>query len=301
MTISVRPTFLAWRLALPSLVAGLLVAISLLSALHAQEEPPLFADVSTFRLDNGMDVVVIPDHRAPVVTHMVWYRVGAADEPPGKSGIAHFLEHLMFKGTSKIPAGDFSKIIRQHGGEDNAFTSSDYTAYFQRIAKEQLPMVMEMEADRMANLKLTAQDVETERDVILEERRSRIDNEPAARLMEQMDAALFLNHPYHKPVIGWMNEMEKLSRQDALDFYKRFYTPANAILVVAGDTTPEEVRKLAQTHFGKLQNTAEPGPRERLKEPTPEALRQVILRDAKVPDPRLYRDYLAVAARHAEA
>ena len=193
-----------------------------------------------------MDVVVIPDHRAPVVTHMVWYKVGAADEPKGVSGIAHFLEHLMFKSTDKIAVGEFSKIISRLGGQDNAFTGQDVTSYHQRIAKEQLGTLMEMEADRMTHLRLTNDEVATERQVIIEERRSRIDNNPAALLDEQMNAALYLSHPYGIPVIGWEHEMAKLSREDALRFYKRYYAPNNAILVVAGDVTAEEVKRLAE-------------------------------------------------------
>jgi zinc protease len=180
--------------------------------------------VSEFKLDNGMQVVVIPDTRAPVVTHMVWYRVGGADEPHGSSGIAHFLEHLMFKSTEKIAIGEFSKIVARLGGQDNAFTSNDVTAYFQRIAKDRLPQVMEMEADRMVNLKLTEKEVLTERDVILEERRSRTENSPAAILDEQMSATLYQNHPYRIPVIGWMHEIAKLSQADALSFYKKYPT-----------------------------------------------------------------------------
>ena len=148
-----------------------------------------------FTLENGLHVVAIPDHRAPVVTQMVWYKAGAADEPPGVSGIAHFLEHLMFKGTENIPAGQFSKIVARKGGDDNAFTNQDVTAYFQRVAKDRLASVMEMEADRMANLRLSETDVNTERYVILEERRSRVDNDPASLLQEQMMAALYRNHP----------------------------------------------------------------------------------------------------------
>jgi len=278
------------------LAAGAISLVALGSAMaQAKDDGAMFPNVESFELDNGMQVVVIPDHRAPVVTHMVWYRVGAADEPPGKSGLAHFLEHLMFKGTEKIKPGDFSKIVRQKGGEDNAFTSADYTAYYQRIAKENLPLVMEMEADRLHNLKLTEKDVETEREVIIEERRSRIENDPGARLFEQMDAALFLNHPYQRPVIGWMNEMQGLTLEDALDFYRRYYTPANAILVVAGDVTAEEVRKLAETYYGTLKNTAEVGERKRLKEPRPEAAREVVLKDANVSDPQVIRSYLVEA------
>ena len=193
------------------------------AAVAAEKAPS--EHVREFTLANGLDVVVIPDHRAPVVTQMVWYKAGAADEPPGSSGIAHFLEHLMFKGTDKIPTGQFSKIIARNGGEDNAFTNHDVTAYFQRVAKDRLPTVMEMEADRMANLRLTAEDVETERDVILEERRSRVDNDPGSILQEQMMAALYRNHPYGIPIIGWEHEIKALNREDAFAFYRRFYAP----------------------------------------------------------------------------
>ncbi len=223
---------------------------------------------SEFKLANGLDVVVIPDHRAPVVTHMIWYKVGASDEPKGVSGIAHFLEHLMFKSTDKIAVGEFSKIISRLGGQDNAFTGQDVTSYHQRIAKEQLGTVMDMEADRMAHLRLTKDEVATERQVILEERRSRIDNNPTALLDEQMNAALYLSHPYGIPVIGWEHEMAKLSREDALRFYKHYYAPNNAILVVAGDVTPEEVKRLAENTYGKVPANPEVGTRERPQEPT---------------------------------
>src|ERR1700704_3908128 len=188
--------------------------------------------VSNFTLSNGLDVVVIPDHRAPVVTHMVWYRAGAADEPSGKSGIAHFLEHLMFKGTKDVPPGEFSKIVARNGGRDNAFTSYDYTGYFQNIARDKLELVMKLEADRMSNLVLTDAEVNPERDVILEERRSTTDNNPGARLREQMQAALYLNHPYQHPVIGWEHEMRGLTTADAIAWYRRYYAPNNATLIV---------------------------------------------------------------------
>jgi zinc protease len=249
--------------------------------------------VETFTLSNGMQVVVIPDHRAPVVTHMVWYRVGSADEPQGKSGIAHFLEHLMFKGTTKYPPGAFNRIIRKNGGEDNAFTTKDYTAYFQRIAKEHLGLVMDLEADRMQNLILKDENVLPEREVVLEERRQRTDNEPSGLLAEQLDAIEYLAHPYRKPVIGWRAEIEKLSRDDAMTFYKAHYTPANAILVVAGDVTTDEVRKRADEHYGKLVNTFAVGPRIRTPEPEPLAARRVTLIDARVASPMIQRNYLA--------
>jgi zinc protease len=252
------------------------------------------------KLDNGLEVVVVPDTRAPVVTHMVWYRVGAADEPQGKSGIAHFLEHLMFKGSEKIPPGEFSKIVARLGGQDNAFTSQDITSYFQRVAKEKLPQVMEMEADRMANLKLGEKEVLTERKVILEERRSRVDNDPGALLQEQLMAALYLVHPYHSPVIGWEGEMRGLDRGDAQDFYKKFYAPNNAILVVTGDVQPEEVMALAKETYGKIPANPEVGaPRVRPAEPEPLAERRVILRDGRVGKATFERYYLVPSATSA--
>jgi zinc protease len=262
---------------------------------YAQQIVPAQAQprASEFKLSNGMDVVVIPDHRAPVVTHMVWYKVGAADEPKGHSGIAHFLEHLMFKSTDKIAMGEFSKIISRLGGQDNAFTGQDVTSYHQRIAKGQLSKVMDMEADRMAHLRLTKDEVATERQVILEERRSRIDNNPTALLDEQMNAALYLSHPYGIPVIGWEHEMAKLSREDAMRFYKRYYAPNNAILVVAGDVTPEEVKKLAEETYGTVPANPEVDGRDRPQEPPPIAARRVVLKDARAGNASLHRYYVA--------
>jgi zinc protease len=249
--------------------------------------------VSQFTLDNGLQVVVIPDRRAPVVTHMVWYRVGSADEPQGAAGIAHFLEHLLFKGTQTLEPGEFSKIVRRHGGQDNAFTSRDYTGYHQRISRDRLDLVMGLEADRMANLVLTDEDVATELAVVLEERRSRIDNDPQSLLSEQVNAALYTAHPYGRPIIGWMAEVSKLTREDALAYYRIHYTPRNAIVVVAGDVTPEEVRALADKHYAPLQNTADPGPRVRTPEPEPIAARRVQLVDARAATPVIQRTYLA--------
>jgi zinc protease len=278
----------------------LLSASGPISALSAPE-----TDVTHTTLSNGMQIVVIPDHRAPVITQMVWYKIGAADEPPGKSGIAHFLEHLMFKGTEKIPPGEFSKIIARNGGEDNAFTTHDATAYFQRVAADRLPLVMEMEADRMVNLRLTEEDVTTERKVILEERRSRVDNDPSSILSEQMGATLYYNQHYRIPVIGWEHEMKSLSREDAIDFYKKYYAPNNAILVVAGDVEPQAVITLAKNTFGKLKPANTP-PRLRLVEPPHPAPRRVSLRDDRVARETVSRHYLtpsyaSAAAREAEA
>ncbi len=262
---------------------------SVFDTLQAQEK----SRIGEFTLANGMRGVVIPDHRAPVVTHMVWYRVGAADEPAGVSGIAHFLEHLMFKATDKIPAGEFSKIVSRLGGQDNAFTGHDATAYFQRIAKDRLPRVMAMEADRMVNLQLAEKEVLTERDVILEERRSRIENNPSAILDEQMSASLYQSHPYKIPVIGWEHEMAKLSRDDALRFYKQHYAPNNAILVVSGDVTVEEVKKLAETTFGPIPSNPAIKARQRPSDPVHRAPRRVDYKDPRAGKPTLSRAYIA--------
>jgi zinc protease len=249
--------------------------------------------VSEFTLQNGLHVLVIPDHRAPVVTQMIWYKIGAADEPRGSSGIAHFLEHLMFKGTDRIPLGQFSKTIARNGGEDNAFTNHDVTAYFQRVAKDRLPLVMEMEADRMVNLRLTEEEVTTERKVILEERRTRVDNDPGSILQEQMMAALYSNHPYGIPIIGWEHEIRALDREDALSFYRRFYSPENAILVVAGDVEPEEVKKLAENTFGKIAPSGTVNGRVRPQEPQHYAPVKVTLEDARAGRTTVQRYYLA--------
>jgi zinc protease len=253
-----------------------------------------------FRLDNGLTVVVIPDHRAPVVTHMVWYRNGSADDPPGKSGIAHFLEHLMFKGTDAHPMGEFSDVVAELGGQENAFTGNDYTAYFQRVAKEHLGVMMEFEADRMTGLVLTDEIVAPEREVVMEERRMHCDADPGAQLNEAVQAALFTHHPYGVPIIGWSHEIEGLNRGDALDYYRRFYTPENAILIVAGDVEPGEVRRLAEANYGKIKPRGEPPQRQRAKEPAPVARRLVTLNDEKVEQPSWQRCYLAPSFRTAQ-
>ena len=256
-------------------------------------------EISHFVLANGLEVVVIPDHRAPVVTHMLWYKVGSADETPGKSGLAHFLEHLRFKGTAKNPAGRFSQVVATVGGQENAFTSSDYTGFFQRVPREQLPTMMGFEADRMTGLVLTDDVVRPELNVVLEEQNMRVANNPGTRLGEQMEAALYLNHPYGRPVIGWRHEIEQLTREDALDFYRRFYTPNNAILVVAGDATPDWVRTLAQDTYGRVPRVAEIKPRMRPQEPVPEAARTVTLSDPRVTQPSVSRYYLVPSSTSA--
>lgn len=253
----------------------------------------------TFTLSNGLSVVVIPNHRAPIISHMVWYQVGAADEPEGKSGLAHLLEHLMFKGTPEVPDGAFSRTIAANGGNDNAFTSWDYTAYFQNIASDRLNLVMKMEADRMANLILSDEQVTGERGVVYAERQQNTDNDPMGRLREAMRAALFVHHPYGRPVIGWAGEVQKLQREDALAFYRTWYSPANAIVVISGDVTADEVKPIAEATYGQLAARATPV-RHRLEEPVLDAERRVVLKDANVAQPQLMRSYLAPSYRAGE-
>lgn len=271
-----------------ALTAGLFV-LSIGTALPARAAE----DVTSFTLDNGLEVVVIEDHRAPVVVQMVWYKVGAADEPAGKSGIAHFLEHLMFKGTDEVGPGEFSDTVEAQGGSDNAFTSWDYTAYFQRVAADRLDLMMKLEADRMVDLRLPPDQVLTERDVILEERNQRTDSSPGALLGEQMRAAQYLNHPYGIPIIGWRHEMEGLTQTDAESFYKAHYAPNNAILVVAGDVTPDQVRAMAEVHYGPIPASPLVTPRQRVQEPPQISERRLTLADARVSEPYVSRTYLA--------
>lgn len=257
--------------------------------------------VTTYTLDNGLDLVVIEDHRAPVVTHMVWYRAGAADEPPGASGVAHFLEHLLFKGTETLAPGEFSATVARQGGTDNAFTTQDFTAYFQRVAADRLGLMMKMEADRMVNLRLDEQNVATERDVVIEERNMRVENDPGALFREQKTAAQFLNSPYGDPTIGWKQEIPQLTLQDATNFYDLNYSPNNATVVVAGDVVPEEVHKLAEKHYGPLTaNPALPETRERPQEPRQLAARRLKMQDARVAQPYLTRSYLAPERDHGD-
>ena len=282
--------------------AACLIAAAPFAALAQQDRSKLSAPAPVnprqtgnntfqFALQNGMQVLVIPDHRAPVVTQMLWFRVGAVDDPPGISGIAHFFEHMMFRGTKSVPGDQFSQTVSKNGGELNAFTSHDYTAYYEQIAKDRLPLVMRLEADRLTNLILTDASVGPERDVVAEERRMRVDNDPQALMNEQMRAALHLTHPYGRPVIGWAEELRRIDRVSAQRFYNSHYAPNNAILVVAGDVMPEDVRRMAQDAYGKLpardlEPRAEPAEPPRLAE-----TRMTITRaDARVPIfSRLYR------------
>jgi zinc protease len=292
-----KPYTLARR-ASPAILLALLVAAARLLApddAHARVFDP-----KTFTLTNGLQVVVVSDHRVPIVSHMVWYKVGAADEPEGHSGLAHLLEHLMFKGTPNIAQGEFSRIVARNGGQENAFTSYDYTAYFQNIAKDRLELVMGMEADRMTNLTLTEAQVAPEKLVVLEERRMRTDNDPGAVLSEEAQAVSYLNHPYRRPVIGWESEIAALTPSEALDFYRHWYAPNNAIVVVTGDITPEEIRPLAERTYGRIA-AAEVRQRSELQEPPQHTERRVALTDARVRQPSWTRSWPAPSYRYGAA
>jgi zinc protease len=255
--------------------------------------------LSQAKLANGVEIVVIEDHRAPVVTHMIWYKNGSADDPLGKSGIAHFLEHLMFKGTANNPQGKFSELIAGLGGQENAFTSNDCTAYFQRVAKEYLAVCMDYESDRMKNLVLTDEVVGPERDVVLEERRMRTESDPSEQLSEAVQAALFTQHPYGRPIIGFAHEIESLGRDDAFAYYDRFYAPDNAILVVAGDVRPNDVLELAEKFYGSILAHGQRLARFRPREPVPRAHRLVTLADEKVQQPLHQSVFLVPSYRSA--
>ena len=253
-------------------------------------------NAESFTLGNGLQVIVLPNHRVPAVTQMVWYKTGAADDPRGKSGIAHFLEHLMFKGTRVNPGAAFSALIAQNGGRDNAFTTEDYTVFHETVAKDRLDLAMRLEADRMTGLVLDDAAVLPERDVILEERRMRIDNDPSALLREQLIAGLYLNASYHNPTIGWEHEMRGLGTADALAFYRDWYAPNNAILIVAGDVETAEVRVLAERHFGPLAARSVP-PRLRLEEPPHYAAIRLEMKSPRAAQPSWRRFYLAPSYR----
>ena len=273
---------------LPALAALFSLVMPATWALAADNEA-----VTHFTLENGMEVVVVEDHRAPSVQQMVWYRAGSADEPKGSSGVAHFLEHLLFKATDKMESGEFSATVAKNGGRDNAFTSYDYTAYFQRVAADRLELMMQMESDRMKNIRLTPENIATERDVIIEERNQRTENDPSALFREQMSAAQYLNHRYGTPVIGWMHEMRELDLQDALDFYSLYYSPNNAILVVSGDVEPDDVRVLAEQYYGVIPANPDLPERLRTQEPPQTAERRMTFRDPRVAQEYVSRSYLA--------
>ncbi len=258
-------------------------------------------NAKSYMLDNGLQVVVVENHRAPVITHMIWYRVGAADELRGQSGIAHFLEHLMFKGQKHerlgdLKSGEFSKIIRSLGGNDNAFTSQDYTAYFQSISSDEIERVMTMEAGRMRGMFIPLNEFSSEKKVIMEERRQRTDNDPRAQMSEQMREALFPNHPYAIPIIGWMHEIEGLAYKEVMSFYDKYYAPNNAILVVSGNVTGEQIFELAQRTYGIVKRGDIPN-RARTKSPPFIAKTSIILEHSSIKEPIFRRTYRVPSAR----
>ncbi len=267
----------------------------MLAGLFALSALPIRAQemVTDFVLGNGMQVVVVEDHRAPVVMHMVWYKAGSADEQPGVSGVAHFLEHLLFKATDTLESGEFSEVVSANGGRDNAFTSYDYTAYYQRVASDRLELMMKMESDRMVNIRLTEDDILTERDVIIEERNQRTENSAGALFREQRSAAQYLNHRYGVPIIGWRHEMEQLDLQDALSYYEQYYAPNNAILVVAGDVYPDEVKALAEQYYGVIPANPDLPERLRPQEPPHTSARRMEFRDPRVAQEYVTQSFLA--------
>jgi zinc protease len=254
----------------------------------------------SFTLANGLQVVVLPSSRAPIVNQLVVYKVGSADEVYGKTGVAHFLEHMMFKGTATVGPAEFSRIVAKNGGRDNAYTTFDSTGYHQTVAPERLEMVMRMEADRMASLRITEKELIPERQVVLEERRMRIENSPGALLSEAVQEQLYgRRKPYGMPVIGYVADIKKLSVNDLTSFYVKWYSPSNAVLIVAGDTTPEQVRKLAEKHYGPIA-VRKVEARKRPSEGAGDLPQRVMRADARVVEPRWSRNYLAPSYHKGE-
>jgi zinc protease len=241
------------------------------------------AETKEFKLENGLKVVVQEDHRSPVVVSQVWYRAGSLDEVNGKTGVAHVLEHMMFKGTKKVKAGQFSRLVAAAGGKENAFTSQDYTTYFQQLEKSQLPLSIKLEADRMVNLNLTDDEFAKEIKVVMEERRWRTEDKPQSKVAEQFKSTIYHTHPYGRPIVGWMNDLENMKGEDAREWYRKWYAPNNATLVVVGDVKAEEVLKLAKQYFSPLK--ARPLPdRKPQVEPTQAGERRIVVKaQAKLP------------------
>ncbi len=241
------------------------------------------AEVQEFKLDNGLKIVVQEDHRAPVVVSQVWYRAGALDEVNGKTGVAHVLEHMMFKGTKTVPAGKFSRLIAAAGGKENAFTAQDQTTYYQQLEKSNLPLSIKLEADRMANLNLTDEEFAKEIKVVMEERRWRTEDKPQSKVNEQFNSTIYHVHPYGRPVVGWMNDLENMTAADAREWYNTWYAPNNATLVVVGDVNAQDVLKLAKQYFGPLKPHALPARKPQV-EPEQKGERRVVVKaQAKLP------------------
>ena len=232
-----------------SIIKKLFIACALLPSFYTISA---HAKIEEFKLNNGLKLIVQEDHRSPVVVSQVWYRAGSIDEVNGKTGVAHVLEHMMFKGTKQVKAGQFSRLIAAAGGKENAFTGADYTCYFQQLEKSKLPLAFKLEADRMANLQLTKEEFAKEIKVVMEERRWRTEDKPQSKVNEAFQGTIYRAHPYARPVVGFMNDLENMTVEDAREWYKNWYAPNNATLVVVGDVKAQEVYKLAQQYFGKI-------------------------------------------------
>jgi len=282
-----------WFIDMKRIYIACLFFLAFIVSSYANEGP----EISEYKLDNGLKLIVIPDRRAPVVTHMVWYKAGSADDPIGKSGIAHFLEHLLFKKTKNYPQGEFSTAVSEIGGQENAFTSYDYTAYYQKVSPAALPEMMKYESDRMRNIVITDDVVIPERKVILEERAGRINNSPGAILSEFTQSSLFVHHPYGTPIIGWEHEISELTGQDALDFYEKWYQPWNAIVVVAGDVEPDDVFEMTKATYGKVEASQPEIIRKRVTEPQPVVAKTLQYKDGRVTNPSWQRSYLVPSYR----
>jgi zinc protease len=253
---------------------GLLALVPLLGACSKTHETTL---------SNGMKVVVQEDHRSPIVVSQIWYKIGGIDEPKGITGVSHVLEHMMFKGTEKHPSGEFSRIIAENGGRENAFTSRDYTAYFQTLEKSRLPIALELEADRMRNLTLDEKEFRKEIQVVMEERRLRTEDKPEGKLFEKFSNTAYTTHPYGNPIIGWMEDLQSLTIDDVSRWYRRWYAPNNATLVVAGDVDPDDVFDLARKYFGEIP-AQDIEPSVLPAEPPQKQTRRVVVKEpAKVP------------------
>jgi zinc protease len=270
----------------------LLIQFASLPAAAASDGPELGQEVSEFYLSNGLQVIVIPDHRLPVVTHSVWYKVGATDDPPHAHGLAHFVEHLMFKGTSNYPSGAFNKIVARSGGlHQNAITDKDVTYYFESLPKSRLAKIMELEADRMVNLRMEEGEIATERNVVLQERRYRIDDNPVQRLILKMMAELYADHPANTDAIGSKDEIKSFARDDALRFYRDHYQSNNAVVVIAGDVTESEIHALAENTYGRLPRGKELPPRPVFQTLQPIKVHEVSLTDRRIVSPLIARYY----------
>ena len=291
-----RNIFIPLTIVLIVIAAGLYF---MFGASHAPRDVREAVPVERFSLRNGLTVVVMPNARIPAVTHLLLVKAGGADDPYGKTGVAHYIEHLMFSGTPTHPAGSYERAVSRLGGEQNAFTTRDYTGYYATVPKEALEEVMQLDVDRLQHMQFTPEQATRELKVITEERNTRVENNPGALLGEQIDAISFLNHPYRQPLIGWAEDMATFTGNDAKRYFDRHYKPSNMVLVVAGDVEPSRVRKLAQRYYGKLPAGLTP-PRHWPKEPPLRITRHAEMRDEKVQAPRLIRQYTAPSLQEGE-